>query len=145
VAVFDLIAIQAYWTDRSSTGGWRDPYQNITESVRRVRAAAGRPDYPVHVIGGIPNRAALNDVSGMLQAARDAGSFGLSVYDWSTTPAAWWPLLWNARSVTDPRFVAAVPGPFVPHVQPPPPTTTTTTATTATTTTAVVAPTLPPV
>lgn len=147
VAIFDLIAIQAYWTDRSATGGWRDPYQNITESVRRVRAAAGRADYPVQVIGGIPNRATLNDVSGMLQAARDAGSFGLSVYDWATTPAAWWPLLWNARSVADPRFVPAAAAPFVPHVQPPPPTTTTTSTTTTTPTTTaapVPAPTLPP-
>lgn len=148
VATFDLIAIQAYWTDRSASGGWRDPYQNITESVRRVRAAAGRADYPVHVIGGIPNRATLNDVSGFLQAARDAGSLGLSVYDWVTTPSTWWPLLWSARSVADPRFVPAPAAPFVPYVQPPPPTTTTTapgagTVPTTTTTVPGAAPTAP--
>jgi hypothetical protein len=142
-STFDLIAIQAYWTDRSSTGGWRDPYQNITESVRRVRAAVGRADYPVHVIGGIPNRATANDLSGMMQAARDAGSFGLSVYDWVTTPPSWWPVMWNARTVADPRFVATPWPAFVPFVQPPPPTTTIPTTTIPSTAPATVATTIP--
>ncbi len=117
-----------------------------------MKAVAGRPDYPVHVIGGIPNRATFNDLSGFIQAVRDSGSFGASVYDWATTPASWWPLLWNTRSVADPRFVPAAVPPFVPHVQPPPPTTTTTTvpAPVVATTVAVApnpvdpAPTLPP-
>jgi hypothetical protein len=128
---FDLWMIQAYWTNRATTSGWRDGYRYIAENVRRLRTVLNRPDLPVHVIGGVGDKArALNDISGMLQAAREGGSTGLSFYDWLVTDPSFWQYFRAFRTAgpdgqPDPRFPVSVPPPYIPS-QPPPVTTTTT-------------------
>ena len=130
---FDLWMIQAYWTNRATTSGWRDGYRYVAENVRRLRTVLNRPDLPVHVIGGVGDKArAVNDISGMLQAARETGSTGLSFYDWMVTDPSFWQYFRSFRTLgpdgqPDPRFPAVLPPVYVPS-QPPPVTTTTTLA-----------------
>lgn len=127
---FDLWMIQSYWTNRGVNSGWRDGYRYVTENVNRLRRALNRPDLPVHVIGGVGDRARnVNDISGMLQAAREVSSTGLSFYDWMVTDPAIWQYLRAFRSPGadgqfDARFAAVTPPAYVPSV--PPPVTTTT-------------------
>ena len=127
---FDLWMIQAYWTNRATTSGWRDGYRYITENVRRLRTVLNRPDLPVHVIGGVGDKArSVNDISGMLQAARETGSTGLSFYDWLVTDPSFWQYFRAFRTPgpdgqPDLQFPAVLPPPYVPS-QPPPVTTTT--------------------
>ena len=127
---FDLWMIQAYWTNRATTSGWRDGYRYVAENVRRLRTVLNRPDLPVHVIGGVGDKArAVNDISGMLQAARETGSTGLSFYDWIVTDPSFWQYFRAFRTLgpdgqPDPRFPAVLPPVYVPS-QPPPVTTTT--------------------
>lgn len=125
---FDLWMIQAYWTNRTPNSGWRDGYRYVAENVNRLRANVGRPDLPIHVIGGVGDKAkAVNDVAGMLQAARDVGAVGVSFYDWLVTDPTLWQYFRIARTpgadgLPDPRFPATVPPAYVPS-QPPPVTT----------------------
>ena len=127
---FDLWMIQSYWTNRATTSGWRDGYRYVAENIRRLRTVLNRPDLPVHIIGGVGDKArALNDISGMLQAAREGGSTGLSFYDWLVTDPSFWPYFRAFRTLgpdgqLDPRFPVATPPPYIPS-QPPPVTTTT--------------------
>jgi hypothetical protein len=129
---YDLWMIQTYWTNRTADSGWRDGYRYVTENVRRLREAVGRPDLPVHVIGGVGDKVKiLNDLSGFQQAAREVGSVGVSFYDWLVWPRAWWPYSWGFRrpnpdGTVDQRFVGVEPPVYVPTTQPP---ITTTTAT----------------
>jgi hypothetical protein len=130
VATYDLTALQVYWTENSANSGWRDAQIFTLENMNRMRAYAGRVDYPIQAIGGVKiSQSPLNDLVGYIEAARAAGSVGASLYDWTTTPASWWPALWGFRSVVDPRFPAPVLPPYIPLAQPatPPVTTTTTT------------------
>ena len=41
-----------YWTNRLSSSPWRDAAASTAENIRRLKAAGGRADYPVHVVGG---------------------------------------------------------------------------------------------
>ena len=150
---FDLWMIQSYWTNRGANTGWRDGYRYVSENVNRLRRVLNRPDLPVHVIGGVGDKSpALNDVSGMLQAAREVNSMGLSFYDWLVTNSSLWQYLRAFRApgpdgLYDQRFPAVTPPAYVPSQ--PPPVTTTTIAPPVVVVTAppmlTVAPTLPPV
>jgi hypothetical protein len=129
-ATYDLTALQVYWTENTANSGWRDAQAFTLENMNRMRAYAGRPDYPIQAIGGVyTSKSPLNDLLGYVEAARAAGSVGVSLYDWTTTPPSWWPALWGFRSVIDARFPAPALPPYAPLAQPatPPVTTTTTT------------------
>jgi hypothetical protein len=130
VATYDLVALQVYWTQNSANSGWRDSQAFVQENMNRMRAYSGRSDYPIQAIGGVETaKSQLNDLIGYMDAAKATGSFGFSLYDWTTTPTSWWPAMWGLRSTVDPRFPPPALSPYVPLAQPatPPVTTTTTT------------------
>ncbi|WP_158579920.1 LGFP repeat-containing protein [Geodermatophilus marinus] len=83
----------AYWTNRTAESGWRDPYRYTAENVARVRANLGEPCAAVAVIGGYGSTVSAADHQQMARAAADLGAIGVSVFDWTTTPAASWPPL----------------------------------------------------
>jgi uncharacterized lipoprotein YddW (UPF0748 family) len=83
----------AYWTNRTQESGWRDPYRYTAENVARVRSDLGEPCAAVSVIGGYGTGVTADDYAAMARAAADGGAVGVSVFDWSTTPAAAWPPL----------------------------------------------------
>ena len=145
---YDLWMIQSYWTQRSAASGWRDGYRYTVENVNRLRAALGRSDVPIHVIGGEGGKdKTLNEFGGFLQASRDLGTIGISFYDWMVTPPSWLPYFWSFRytpvgTAPDPRFPPTALPPYAPLPQPvllPVPTIA------VPTTAAPVAPTAPPV
>lgn len=86
----------AYWSYRraGSFPEWGDPYRYTAESVTRLRTLTGRPNLPVHPIGGEGTGMTVDDALAMSRAVRDTGAIGGSVYDDRTTPPALYPYLW---------------------------------------------------
>jgi hypothetical protein len=92
-ADYDVWLPMAYWTDRTAASGWRDGYRYIAENIDRIRARIGRPDAPVHAVGGIGDATTPADIDGMLRAAAERHVIGGSLYDYRTTGDPLWPKL----------------------------------------------------
>jgi hypothetical protein len=90
---FDVWQPMAYWTNRRSDSGWRDGYAYTAENIDRIRERLGWLDAPVHAIGGIGDASTPEQVAGMVQAARERGVLGGSIYDYRTTHDALWEAL----------------------------------------------------
>jgi hypothetical protein len=90
---YDVWLPMAYWTNRKGSSPWRDAYTYTATNVDRVRAHIGRPDAPVHVLGGIGDRTSVADLQGFRRAAAERGAIGGSIYDFRTTSAPFWPEL----------------------------------------------------
>jgi hypothetical protein len=71
--------------------GFDATYGYATRALRLLRAHSGRPDVPIHVVGGVADRLGPEELAGFAAAVADDGAtIGVSLYDWSTTrPAAW--------------------------------------------------------
>jgi hypothetical protein len=78
-ANFDVYMPMSYWTFRVS--GERAVRGFIAETVRRVRDRTGRPDMPIHVIGGETRDTTAAEMRGFVAAIRQAGLLGGSIYD----------------------------------------------------------------
>ena len=121
---YDLWMIQSYWTQRTQASGWRDGYRYTVENVNRLRANLGRADVPIQVIGGEGGKdKTINEFAGFLAGSRDAGSTGISFYDWAVMQQTWIPYFWSFRHVApgaaaDPRFPATALPPYAPLPQP---------------------------
>ena len=85
---YDVWLPMSYWTNRSSSSVWRDPYRYTTENVRLLRQHLSDPNALVHVIGGIGNQITATDLTAFARAAVDTRSIGRSIYDWASTPPA---------------------------------------------------------
>lgn len=94
---YDVWMPMSYWSFRSTASGYKDGYRYTEESIRRLRSNVGDPDALVHAIGGIgavdgidddPNPeeplASINDLPPFVQALRETGAIGGSIYDWRT-------------------------------------------------------------
>jgi hypothetical protein len=90
---FDVWMPMSYWTNRSSTSGWRDGFRYTRENIRRVRERLDDPDAPVHAIGGIGDTAGADDYDGFVRASKRGRAIGWSVYDYATTISPAWPRL----------------------------------------------------
>jgi len=95
---YDVWMTMGYWTNRTQASGYRDAYRYTRENVDRLRADVGRPDLPVHPIGGIGDKTTPVDVDAYRRAAADVRALGGSVYDWRTTGADLWPGLQPLRA-----------------------------------------------
>jgi hypothetical protein len=85
---YDAVLPMAYWTLRR--GDLRQAETYLRGTVERIRTAAGRPDLPVHVIGGLAEDTTRTDLAGMRRAIRAEHAIGGSLYDWaSSTPTQW--------------------------------------------------------
>jgi hypothetical protein len=87
-AAYDVWLPMSYWTFRDPVSGYHDGYTYNEESVRRLRANLGRPDAPVHAIGGIGDLLTADELTRFVQSLVDTSAVGGSIYDWSTLPAA---------------------------------------------------------
>ncbi len=93
---YDLLLPMAYWSIRLPE--WRDGNRYVGENIDRIRAATGRPDLPVHVIGGIADGVTVDQVRGMLAAIEARESvLGASLYDWATSSPQHWATLGALR------------------------------------------------
>lgn len=88
---YDVLLPMAYWSIR--TGELRAAGRYVEENIERLRASTGRPDRPVHVIGGIADGATVSDLAAMVEVARRQGAIGASLYDWATSSDEQWPVL----------------------------------------------------
>lgn len=96
---YDVWLPMGYWTNRKSSSPWRDAYHYTAVNVDRVRERIGRPDAPVHVLGGIGDRTTAAEIIGFRIAARERGAIGGSIYDFRTTHASHWPELLPFREL----------------------------------------------
>jgi len=87
-----------YWTNRKADSGYRDAYRYTAENIDRLRAQVGRPDLPVHPIGGIGDRCTPEDLQGFRRAAVERNAIGGSIYDYRTTRDELWPHLQPFRT-----------------------------------------------
>ena len=87
---YDVWMTMGYWTNRTAASGYRDAFRYTKENVDRLRNNLGRPDAPVHPIGGIGNRTSAADVEGYKRAVTAVHGIGGSIYDWQTTAAPLW-------------------------------------------------------
>lgn len=88
---YDAILPMSYWSVRQPE--WRSGERYIGEDIDRIRASTGRPDIPIHAIGGIADAASVPDVQGMVRAIQARGILGGSLYDWNTSQPAQWDAL----------------------------------------------------
>jgi hypothetical protein len=91
--LYDVWLPMAYWTNRRPDTPWRDAHTYTVTNIDRIRAHIGRPDAPVHVLGGIGDQTTVGDLHGFRRAAGDRGAIGGSIYDFRTTFAEHWPEL----------------------------------------------------
>ena len=82
----------AYWSNRTDAT-WSDAYRYTRENILRTRANLGELCAAVSTIGGFGTTETATDYTGMARAAAETGAVGVSVFDWTTTPAGSWPPL----------------------------------------------------
>jgi hypothetical protein len=100
---YDVWQPMAYWSFRQADSGWRDGYSYTAANIDRVRARIGRPEAPVHPIGGIADAFGPEQVTGMAQAAAERGAIGGSLYDFRTIEAnASRDAIWAAQAAFNP-------------------------------------------
>jgi len=96
--IYDVWQPMGYWTNRTTSSGYRNAERYTRENVERLRAHLGDPKAVVHPIGGIMNKATADDVTGYLKAVRETGCVGASLYTWGTSQPEVHPLMRAARS-----------------------------------------------
>lgn len=96
---YDVWLPMAYWTNRRGDSPWRDAHNYTVTNIDRLRAHIGRPDAPVHVLGGIGDATTVADLQGFRRAATERGAIGGSIYDFRTTTAPHWPELLPFRNL----------------------------------------------
>lgn len=96
---YDVWLPMGYWTNRRGDSPWRDAYQYTAANIDRVRAHIGRPDAPVHALGGIGDATSAADLQGFRAAAMERAVLGGSIYDFRTTTAPHWPELVPFRTL----------------------------------------------
>jgi hypothetical protein len=99
-AAYDVILPMAYWSLRRDD--LRAGLRYVGENIDRIRAATGREDLLIHVIGGIADEATVADVEGMVAAIEDRGAIGGSLYDWNTSTPGQWAALQPLRELRAP-------------------------------------------
>jgi hypothetical protein len=76
-----------YWTTREANHPeWRDAYRYTTENVNRLRADLHDPGALVSAIGGIGDKITAADITAFKAAVDATDCYGLSIYDWASTP-----------------------------------------------------------
>ncbi len=90
---FDVWLPMNYWTNRGSDTPWRDPHTYTVTNVERMRELIGKPNAPVHVLGGVADETTPGHLGRFQRAAEEVGAIGGSIYDVRTTDENLWPEL----------------------------------------------------
>lgn len=86
---YNVFLPMAYSTLRGVRGG-KATRAYLTATVAAIRASAGKPSFPVHLIGGLSGAMTAKETVGFMHAVADAKALGYSLYAFQTTrPAAW--------------------------------------------------------
>lgn len=87
-ASVDVLLPMAYFTARAKDAAGVRDYSAAT--TRTVRALAGDPLVPVHLVGGVAARASTAEVRAFAEAAAACGSIGASLWELGETKPAQW-------------------------------------------------------
>jgi hypothetical protein len=90
---YDAWIPMSYWTNRSKQPEWRDAYKYCSENAKLLRKDLGDASAVVHIAGGVGTTATTKDYDGMVRAAKDTKSVGVSVYDYAVTARSAYPTL----------------------------------------------------
>jgi hypothetical protein len=86
---YDVFLPMAYFTDAHIHGTAR-ARAYLAADVAIIRARAGNPHEPVHLIGGIAGSMSIADTAGFMRAVADCAPLGYSLYEFPLTrPATW--------------------------------------------------------
>lgn len=96
---YDVWLPMSYWTNRKPGSPWRDVRTYVVTNIDRLRNHIGRPDAPVHVLGGIGDQTTVPDLQAFRGAAAERSAIGGSIYDFRTTAAPHWPELLPFRDL----------------------------------------------
>lgn len=62
----------------------------LTSTISDIRAASGKPRFPIHLIGGLSGSMGWRETAGFVQAVAQSKPFGFSLYAFGQTkPGAW--------------------------------------------------------
>jgi hypothetical protein len=93
-ATFDAFVPMAYFSYYAKTPA--AAYAYARSVIVAIRQETGLPEVPIHLIGGLANRARIAEVDRFVQAASDCGVAGVSLYAFFQTSGAQWSLLRQA-------------------------------------------------
>ena len=87
-AVYDAFLPMAYYTNYVHTPA--AAYAYARDVVVAIRAGTGLSDVPIHLIGGLANRASTATVGAFARAAADCAVDGISLYAYLQTSGPQW-------------------------------------------------------
>jgi len=93
-ATFDAFVPMAYFSYYAKTPA--AAYAYARSVIVAIRQETGLPEVPIHLIGGLANRARIAEVDRFIRAASDCGVAGVSLYAFFQTSGAQWSLLRQA-------------------------------------------------
>jgi hypothetical protein len=94
--IYDVYMPMAYWTYSANSESGAEDY--IRRSIDIVRRETGRPDIPIHVIGGLADPATAGQMRGFVRAVRAGGVLGASMYDAAISGPEDWRALQAVRA-----------------------------------------------
>ena len=89
--IYDVIAPMGYFTYRVEGKQWA--YDYTAFNIAAVRNVSGDAHVPLHPVGGLAKDSSRGEVRGYVQALREGGVLGGSLYDFATTKRLHWPAL----------------------------------------------------
>lgn len=106
--IYDVFVPMGYFTKRTDDA--RGAHFYTRRNIEIIRQATGRPFIPIHVAGGIADETDGSEVEAFVQAVREHGVLGASLYDYATSGAEDWPPLTTVP--VNPRQSPALPVPI---------------------------------
>jgi hypothetical protein len=106
--IYDVFVPMGYFTYH--VNGPDKTHFDTLRNIEILREEVGDPTVAVHLIGGIADDASVNEVHAFVQAVREHGLLGASLYNWSLTRDHDWVHL--EEIPTNPRQAAALPVPL---------------------------------
>jgi hypothetical protein len=111
--IYDAYLPMTYWSYH--VGGETETESYVARALAEVRRNTGRPDLPIHVIGGIADAAGGAEIGAFVRAANEAGVVGASLYDVDTSGSEDWAALRNLSLAEPPDDAPASDRPAIPR------------------------------
>jgi hypothetical protein len=89
---YDVFLPMAYATNRHVPGSSFTRAYDAAD-IAIIRTRTGKPEIPVHLIGGLANAMGTREIAGFMQAVGDCDPLGYSLYAWSVTRQTTWKAL----------------------------------------------------
>ena len=104
--LYDVYLPMAYWSYQAN--GEAGAHDYTSRSIGVVRTETGRPDMPIHMIGGLAEGSEAEESRGFVSAINAGGVIGASLYDAASSGAEDW------TALADLAFADAEPAPQPP-------------------------------